>query len=856
MTQRFIAALITLTGFSFLFLNSATVQAQDKPNSSDEYLAPPESISDEILAPRHENITLSNLDPTGEYFLNDIETGLSPLSEFAKKHYNLAGLQIDPQANRNRYFTNSTSTINLELIGSRDGESQLLNTPDGASLSGEQWSPDGVHLAYFAHFDDATHIYVSNLETGESTRITPRPVLATSVTSFEWSGDGTSVFAVLLPENREAEPEAPATPEALQVRTTKPGENRLRTYQSLLKDRYEAELLEYYNTGQLAKIDINTQSVMEIGEPSLIRSFDASPGGEHVIVQTTRKPFPYIVPASRFGWTEEIWDLDGTVLTELRTSEPRLGNPDAEELEDFGRRNIQWRPDGEGLSYLMKPDHDEEEEENGDSDEEPSEEETEENGEPEDQIIQWLPPFDDESMTVVYSADREMESVEFNDEADALFITERRSDMERLYAVFTDEPDTAYTLTEYDRSDFYDNPGNLMKKTDSMGESVVRLSPDGEYVYLRGTEYFEDFTEQAPRPFIDRIHIRQGESERIFQSAEDVYEQVTAILDDELNHLMLERQSSDMLPDSWLYNSETDEMTRLTDNTDYNEQVTRTERDRFKVKRADGFEFWMEVVMPHNWDGEPLPGLIWHYPREVDDQEDYNENLRRYNKNSYPRIGARSADIMSKAGYAVLKPDWPIVGERGSSNDNFVWSIVQNSTVVIDSAAVRGYVDRSKMAIGGHSYGAFGTSNAMIHTSFFKAGIAGAGNYNRTLTPMGFQREPADLWRGQDRYMQMSPIFWADRLDGALLMYHGEEDQNVGTWPTNSRRMFHALNGIDKEAALYMYPHEAHGQRAEETLLDLWTRWVEWLDYYVKEDGYQRSYVDEEEEDNDDQDVE
>ena len=243
--------------------------------------------------------------------------------------------------------------------------------------------------------------------------------------------------------------------------------------------------------------------------------------------------------------------------------------------------------------------------------------------------------------------------------------------------------------------------------------------------------------------------------------------------------------------------------------------------------------------MPQDWNGEPLPGLIWHYPREVDDQEDYNEGVRDYNQNRYPRIYARSSDILVKEGYAVLQPDWPITGERGSSNDNFVWSIVQNSTAVIDSAEARGYIDRHRMAIGGHSYGAFGTSNAMIHTSFFKAGIAGAGNYNRTLTPLGFQREPNDLWRGQDRYMQMSPIFWADRLDGALLMYHSEEDQNVGTWPTNSRRMFHALNGIGKDAALYMYPHEGHGPDAEQTILDLWTRWVDWLDYYVKYPGQQ-----------------
>ena len=827
-------------------------QSQNGPDFSDGYLTPPESLSEEILAPRHESVTLSNLSPSGDYFLNTVQTGLSQLSAHAKPHYNIAGLQVDYRANRHRSFTTRTPTTGIELIGSRDGEVRTLSTPSSAVISNISWSPDGERLAYFGHYENATHIYTADLETGRSTRMTNRPVLATSVTSFEWSGDGQSIFTVLIPERRGGEPSPPETPDVLQVRTTSPGENRLRTYQSLLKDRHEGNLLEYYTTGQLAKINVNNRSVNRIGEPAMFRSFNASPDGDYVIVQKTEKPFSYIVPASLFSWTEEIWDLDGTaVVTELRKSDTRIGNPDHDEFEDFGRRNIQWRPDGNGLSLLLKPEDENGDEENGDGDN-GTEADEEENGndddEPADRVMQWMPPFGEEDLTLVYPADREMNSVVYSDEADILFITERRSGNERLYAVFTEQPDSTYTIYRYDRSEFYDDPGSLMRSDGDLGVSAAHLSTDREHVFLSGTEYFEDFNEQAPRPFIDKVTIRDGETERIFQSSEDVYERVTAVLDDDLNDIMIERQSQDMLPDSWIYNLESESKTRLTNNRDYNEAVTQTYRERYKLKRADGYEFWMEVVMPNDWDGQPLPGLIWHYPREYNDQEEYNDGLRRFNKNSYPRIGARTADIMTKEGYAVLKPDWPIVGERGTSNDSFVWSIVQNSTVVIDSAAARGYIDRNKMAIGGHSYGAFGTSNAMIHTSFFKAGIAGAGNYNRTLTPLGFQRERSDLWRGQDRYMQMSPIFWADRMDGALLMYHGEEDQNVGTWPTNSRRMFHALNGIGKDAALYMYPHEAHGQSAEETLLDLWTRWVEWLDYYVKEDGYQRSYINEEEE--------
>lgn len=834
-----LSKLAPLSALLFLIITIAasnTALAQVEPDYSDDYLTPPELVAEEILAPRHERVTLDNLSPNGQYFLNRVESGMPQLSKLAKPWYNIAGLQVDHRANRNRSMTIDDPVIELELINSRTGEVRRMTTPRTATISDVSWSPAGDKLAFFAHYNRATHIYVADLESGESERLTERPVLATTVTDFEWTGDGESIVAVLLPENRGAEPKRPQTPNAIKVRRTTDHENRLRTYQSLLKDRHDASLLEYYVTGQLAKIDVDTKEIQHVGEPAMIRSFDASPSGDHVIVQTTSRPFPYIVPVFRFGWTEEIWDMDGNMLTELRTSDHRLGVPDAEEVEDYGRREIDWRPDGEGLSMLLKSDASKDEDDS-DSDEDSESEEDSGDEDVTDRVILWTPPFGPGDQTIVYETNNDMNGVMYNNDASVLFITERSDGDEKLYAVFTEEPDSTYAIYDYDQSEFYEDPGNVLRIYGDLGDDVVRMSPKKDYVYLGGTQYDEDFEENAPRPFVDEVDIRSGESTRIFQSSPDVYEEVIAVLDDDISLMMLERETPDMYPNSWLFDRESEEMEQLTDNSDPNTAVTQAQRDRLKIVRSDGFEFWMDVIMPQDWDGEPLPGLIWHYPREVDDQEDYDDGVRDYNINRYPRIGARSPDILVKEGYAVLRPDWPIAGERGSSNDNFVWSIVQNSTAVIDSAEARGYIDRHRMAIGGHSYGAFGTSNAMIHTSFFKAGIAGAGNYNRTLTPLGFQREPNDLWRGQDRYMQMSPIFWADRLDGALLMYHSEADQNVGTWPTNSRRMFHALNGIGKEAALYMYPHEGHGPDSEQTLLDLWTRWVEWLDYYVKENG-------------------
>jgi len=264
--------------------------------------------------------------------------------------------------------------------------------------------------------------------------------------------------------------------------------------------------------------------------------------------------------------------------------------------------------------------------------------------------------------------------------------------------------------------------------------------------------------------------------------------------------------------------------------------VTKARRERFKVRRVDGFEFWVRVTIPCD-HGEKLPALFWFYPREYTSQKSYDSRARKPNPNAFPRVRTRSMEMFVMEGYVVVQPDCPIIGEEGRMNDNFVGDLRNSLWAVIDELDKRNIIDRDRLAIGGHSYGAFGTANAMIHTPFFKAGIAGDGNYNRTLTPMSFQAERRSLWEARETYFRMSPLLWANQLNGALLMYHGMEDSNTGTFPINSPRMFQALDGLDRPVALYQYPYEGHGPIARETIHDLWARWANWLQIHVKEPG-------------------
>ena len=501
-----------------------------------------------------------------------------------------------------------------------------------------------------------------------------------------------------------------------------------------------------------------------------------------------------------------------------------------------------WAPDGNGLIYLeQEPPPDTTEADTAAAPVEEEEEEGEERRRRMDRVIRWVPPFGPDDTEVIYETTTRMGSASFSEDMSILFGTDGRSGTTHQWAVFLDDPEDKHTIFRWSRDDFYENPGSLVSASFDLGGAAgmgdggrapgtILVSSDGEHVFLRGTEYDENPEEVGPKAFIDRVNIRTGDKTRIYEGDNDgVYETPSRALDLEAGRFIVNRESPTEIDQNYIRDGES--LTQITENVDYTPDLTRAQKHRFKVTRPDGFTFPVTVTLPNSFrPGNPLPAMFWFYPREYTDQESYDERFRSYNKNSFQGYGTRSMAYLTRLGYAVVEPESPIVGEQGAMNDNYVHDLRNNLATVIDTITARGWVDRGRIAIGGHSYGAFSTANAMVHTPFFKAGIAGDGNYNRTLTPLSFQSERRIFWEAPHVYIGMSPFFHAHNLTGALLMYHGKADQNVGTFPIHSPRMFHALNGLGKDAAMYNYPEEAHGPATEETTLDLWARWTAWLD--------------------------
>ena len=831
------------------------------------YVRPPAVIERLVTAPRDDNVTLASetQSPDHRWFFKLVSAGMPSVQTFGKPHYYLGELQVDYQANRSRALTDR-GAAKLEVIDGLTGAVHVIDTPHGATISSVEWSPDGARLAYFASFETSTRVYVADVASGKSRAVGSVPLLATLVTEPQWTADGKGLVAVILPDGRTAPPVRPAIATGPEVRITDGQKDKTRVYATLLQTPYDEALLEYYTTGQLAVIDAASGAVRRIGQPAMIDAVDPSPDGKYFRVTLVEKPFSYIVPISSFARAQELWDATGRVVAHLALEPERLSDdrddlaPAERQAADTIARGFVWLPDGSGLAYLKQdPSPNRSESDSAASAEGAGAGGTARAPRRKDHLYAWTPPFDSASRRELFTSTARIGSVLFSDDAKMAFVAENAGGTGHVYAVYFAKPDTHYTIwrlrglnasvgtdrrgffggarggTGADSVTFYENPGSIMTKRGRLGGEVALLSPDGASAFLEGTHYDRDWEHRAPRGFVDRVDIQTGKKTPVLEGAADAYETVTAVMDDSLSKVIVERQTTTEVPDSYLRDVATGQMRKLTNNVDYTPELTHALHKRIWVTRADGYRFLVNLTLPGDYkDGTRMPAVFWFYPYEYTDQGGYLRTLRTENIEQFPRSQPRTIEYMVTQGYAVADFDPPIVGAQGRMNDNYVSDLEADLYAVIDQLDRDGYIDRTRLAIGGHSYGAFSTVNAMVHTPFFKAGIAGDGMYNRSLTPNGFQNERRDFWDGQKTYLDMSPFLYADKLSGALLMYHSLEDQNVGTALESSVRMLHALQGLGKTAALYMYPYEDHGPLTRETVLDQWARWIAWLDKYVK----------------------
>ncbi len=824
--------------FLFVFISNLPA-AQDNQTDiyKESYLEPDKFIQNILTRNRHYD-TLDNLSPDGIHFLIPVDRYFSNLELMSQKTYRLGMLELCPGVNR-EWNLSTHGTKGLKIYSLARKKSRMIDLPDDIFVSDMTWSPNGTKIAFLAHFSDGTQVWTADVETGQSRSLSRAPVMATlsgvrsrrgrggsASRMLQWTQNG-SVVTLLVPPGRGAEPEKAAIPETPIIRHTREKASQTPTYPFLLRTPHEKDLFEYYTTSQLS-ILAPGQEIKMIGEPAMYESISISPDGLYILAERVTRPFSCIVSYRSFPRELVVMDMEGNLLSTIRKIPLQEGMSRNGGPERDLPRDVAWRPDGKGLYFLWR--------EKGEKGEDTAEEEEDaEKNKRKDRLMTLASPFNLEDAEILVESEGTLSDVSFSANGRYAFAGRSKEGKREILAfdLSGEKIKTHTLLKDIDPDNPLDLPGDIITQTTGNGTPFTLLSRNGKSVYFQGPGYNKDF---KPRPFIDRMVIETGIKERIFESSHDMYERPLAFLDSDMNRIVVSRESLSMFPDSFLRKTD-GTYTQLTGNTDPFPEFAEAQRIFFEFERRDGLTAYGRLMLPAGTDpGAELPAVFWTYPREYKSFKDYKKSAwQSYNTNSFQHLNYRNAsEIWLAQGYAVVVPDIPIIGKGSTYNNNYIAHLVDSMYAAIRKVDQMNYIDVDRLGHGGHSYGAFATANILAHTPFFKAGIAGDGAYNRTLTPQTFQRERRLLWEAQDIYIEMSPFFEADHLETPLLMYHGAQDNNTGTFLIQSERMMHALTGLGKNAVLYIYPFESHGPRCIETYLDLWKRWTDWFAKYVK----------------------
>ena len=790
------------------------------------YILPPPEVQ-ELFATDKSYATLDNMSPDGDHFLIPVATELATLDLMARETYRLAELELRPGTDRLWHL--DTYGIHDFRFYSLSRRSNIeVDLPEATFASDFTWSPDGTRVAFLAHLPEGTEIWTADAATGRTRQLSDARVLATLGTSaqgqgsrpsrmIQWTPEGTVLTLIVSPD-RGGEPARPPLPLGPLTRRTRPEPTGSPTYPYLLEDAHDEMLFEHYTRSQLAELAEGRPPAL-LGSPRMYESISLSVDGRHILATHVERPFSFITSYRGFPRRTVIIDRNGRLVAMLHEEALQEARTRDEDSED-GPRGFAWRPDGAGLSYLERL----------------TPEPEEEVGEPlPDRVMLAEPPFDLATARVAAESEDPIESVVYSSDGRRAFAAVERNGQSALafWELGSPDPVRRFLIDFHDTDDPTELPGELVTLDTSNGLGYSMISSDGTAAFLEGPGYRPDF---RPRPFVDRIDLTDQVRTRLFEGAGDAFEQPLVPLDPDLNRMIVNRESVTNFPDSYLWSAGT-RGENLTNNVDPFPEITSARRIDFDFELPEGLVVQGRVSMPVGWregDG-PVPAVFWTYPREYEQAEEYEHaSIRARNRNAFTHLSwLRWSDIWLTQGYALVHPDIPVIGE--SYNDTYIANLLRAMYGAIRAVDNLGLVDIDRIGHGGHSYGAFATANVLANAPYFRAGIAGDGAYNRSLTPDGFQAERRSVWEAPQTYMEMSPFFRADQIDVPFLLYHGGDDNNTGTFPIQSRRMISALTILGKTAVLYEYPFESHTPRAIENKLDMWARFIDWFDMYVKE---------------------
>jgi len=724
------------------------------------------------------------------------------LEDLSQQEMKLGGLRINPVTN---ISSSVTYLNNLKVRKTSDkNEIQVKNLPSNPKITYTSFSPDEKKLAFTNTTSKGVELWIVDLETATAKKITSDNLNANLGSPYVWYKDSQSLLIRTLPQNRgtliDSSKDLPTGP----IVSTADGKvSQNRTYQDLLKNPQDEKNFEILTTSDIYKVDLNG-NLNKVKEKDMFAGLSFSPDGNYLMTTTIKKPFSYIVPLGRFPMTTTVYDLNGKVVKVVNETPLNEIMPKGFSSVRTGKRDMGWRSDMPAtLVYTEALD-------GGDQSK---------TAEYRDEIFTWEAPFSAAPKSFFKTKQR-YEDVSWTNDHYAI-VHESWYDTRNTKSFLVDlNTNESKVIDDRNYQDVYSDPGNFNTTKNQFGRTVLDLK--GNKAYLIG----DGFTKDGQHPFIDEMDIKTLKKKRVYTSnLKNEKEEIIDILDPSKGEILTIKQSASEYPNYFKRNIKSNKTESVTNFANPFESIKDVYKEVITYKRNDGVTLTGTLYLPANYDRkakkEKLPLLIWAYPTEYKDKNTAGQSTQNPNDFTFPYYG--SFVYWTTKGYAVLDDAaFPIIGEgKAEPNDTFIPQLVANGRAAIDAVDKLGYIDRNKVAVGGHSYGAFMTANLLTHSKDYACGIARSGAYNRTLTPFGFQSEQRNYWDIPEIYNAMSPFMNADKMKTPLLLVHGDADNNPGTFTLQTERYFQALKNLGAPVKMVLLPKEAHGYAAKENILHL-----------------------------------
>ncbi len=771
------------------------------------YKLPPKEVVDILDAPPTPSVVVS---PTSDAMLLVEFEAHPPISLLARPIHRLGGLRIDPTLKSRQRTVQYTG---IEVRWFEEDKRVRILLPPGSRIGMPTWSNDGSKVAFTKDVVDGVELWVADVSSGIARSLGTLRVNDVLGSPYQWMNDNTRLLVRLWPHGDRLPPSPPQVPFGPNIEETAGRVSRPPTYQDLLRTTYDEDLFEYFASSQLAIVDSRTGRVEHLGEPGLYLNTSFSPDENYLLVTKLKRPFSFRVPYFYFARSVEVWNRSGQrekLVADFLVSDdvPTQGVP-------TGPRMVQWQPLHPAKLIWV---------------------EALDGGDPlrkvpfRESVRTFEAPFRGEAREIMKLQHRS-QGFEWTAKRDQIFTHEYDRDRRWRTTSLVDVSNPVQlkkVVFDLSTQDAYNHPGNPVYKTRPNGERV--FLQDGDWIYLAG----QGASEKGNRPFLDRMNLVTLKKERLFQCDEKSLEQFLSFVKEARTSIVTRYESQTEVPNYCVLDLKTGKRRLLTAFKDPAPHMTGMKKELIKYAREDGVSLSGTLYVPPGYqEGTKLPLLIWAYPLEYSDAGTAGQV--RASPNAFTFFRGASPLFFVTQGFAVLMDaTMPVVGDPETMNNTFVEQIVSSAKAAIDKLDAMGVIDRSRVFVAGHSYGAFMTANLLAHSDLFVAGIARSGAYNRTLTPFGFQSERRSFWEAKDVYMRVSPFTYADKINEPILLIHGEADNNSGTFPIQSERLFQAIRGNGGTARLVVLPHESHGYLARESVLHVLAEMFEWAEKHVK----------------------